>query len=66
MKHISKNLLNYLLMYIRGAINGKAGKAAALLKFSGTITQGLLEFIWTEGYSGRSSNPGQDFLSYVQ
>ena len=22
------------------------------------LTQGLLEFIWTEGYSGRSANPG--------
>ena len=22
------------------------------------IVQGLLKFIWTEGYSGRSSNPG--------
>ena len=23
--------------------------------------QGLLEFIWTEGYSGQSSNPGLAF-----
>ena len=26
--------------------------------YSTKVDQGLLEFIWTEGYSGQSSNPG--------
>ena len=43
-------ILNYKLFHSAGLVD----PTECLLLFA----QGLLEFIWTEGCSGRSSNPG--------